>query len=239
MEYLGVAVNGISIIIGVTIGLFFTKINEKMKETIMMAIGLVVLVIGLTMAFESQRIVVVILSLISGALIGEKFNWEQKLNRIGEKLEKRFKQNNTNSKIAEGFVTATLIFGIGAMAVVGSLDSGLRGDHGILFTKSFIDGFVSLVLTTTLGIGVIFSVFPIVLYQGAIVFFATQIHELITDQFLDMFIIEMTATGGILIVALGLNMLKITSIRVANLLPSLITVGFILYAYIQLESLMF
>lgn len=239
IEYLGVIVNGICIIFGSVIGLFFTKINEKVKETIMSGIGLTVILIGITMALESDRIVVILLSLLTGAIIGEAIDLDKKLNQLGVKIENRFKKEGPNSTIAEAFVTASLIFVIGAMAVIGALDSGLRGDHEILFTKSLIDGFVALVLTTTLGFGVILSFIPVVIYQGSIVLFATQINNLLSEQFLYLFIEDMTATGGLLIVAIGLNLLKITSIRVANLLPSILTVGFILYAYIQLENILF
>lgn len=239
IEYLGVIVNGICIIFGSVIGLFFTKINEKVKETIMSGIGLTVILIGITMALESDRIVVILLSLLTGAIIGEAIDLDKKLNQLGVKIENRFKKEGSNSTIAEAFVTASLIFVIGAMAVIGALDSGLRGDHEILFTKSLIDGFVALVLTTTLGFGVILSFIPVVIYQGSIVLFATQINNLLSEQFLYLFIEDMTATGGLLIVAIGLNLLKITSIRVANLLPSILTVGFILYAYIQLENILF
>ncbi len=121
------------------------------------------------------------------------------------------------------------------MAVVGALDSGLRGDHGILYTKSIIDGFVALVLTTTMGFGVVFSAVPVILYEGGIALFATQIDQWIPQSILDLFIEDMTSTGGLLIFAIGLNLLKITDIKVANLLPSLVTVGFVLYIYTQVQ----
>lgn len=131
--------------------------------------------------------------------------------------------------MAQGFITASLIFVIGALSVIGALDSGLRNDHEVLITKAIIDGFVSLVLTSTLGIGVIFSVIPVVLYEGSIALLATQINRWIPQDMLDLFIMEMTATGGLLIVAIGLNLLKLTKIRVANLLPSLLMVGVVFY----------
>ncbi|WP_027964572.1 DUF554 domain-containing protein [Halalkalibacillus halophilus] len=236
MELLGPIVNGIGIILGTLIGLLFTRISERIKETIMSGIGLTIILIGLSMGFASDRIIVILLSLLLGALIGEGIDLDEKLNRIGYFIESKFKKADTESTIAEGFVTASLIFVIGALAVVGALDSGLRGDHEVLFTKALIDGFVALVLTTTLGIGVIFSAIPVVLYEGAIALFATQIDRFVPEYLLEMFIKDMTATGGLLIVAIGLNLLKITSIRVANLLPSLLVVGLVLYAYIQVTS---
>ncbi|MGP4073123.1 DUF554 domain-containing protein [Piscibacillus sp. B03] len=237
MALMGVIVNGICILLGTLLGLFFTKIPERIKETIMSGIGLTVILIGLSMAFTSDRIIVVLLSLVTGAIIGEGIDLDEKLNRIGSHIEVKFKKPGQESRIAEGFVTASLIFVIGAMAVVGALDSGLRGDHGILYTKSIIDGFVALVLTTTMGFGVVFSAIPVVLYEGGIALFATQINNWLPQDILDLFIEDMTSTGGLLIFAIGLNLLKITDIRVANLLPSLVTVGFILYIYTQVQQL--
>jgi uncharacterized protein len=234
MVLFGTLINGLCIIIGSLFGLIFTKVPERMKTTIMNGIGLTVVLIGLQMAFSSENMIIILLSLLTGAIIGELLRLEDRLNSCGKWIEGNFsKQNSANYSIAQGFVTASLIFVIGAMAVLGALDSGLRNDHEILITKGVIDGFTALVLTTTLGIGVIFSIIPVVLYQGLIAIFATQIDTLLPSQFLNQYITEMTATGGLLIFALGLNLLQITKIRVANLLPSIITVGIILYVYMQ------
>ncbi|WP_077623766.1 DUF554 domain-containing protein [Sediminibacillus massiliensis] len=230
MVLLGTIINGICIICGSTIGLFFTKIPERHKETVMHGIGLAVVLIGMQMAFETENIVVVLLSLLSGAIIGESLYLEKKLNDAGQWIESKF-QSNKEVGVAQGFITASLIFVIGAMSVIGALDSGIRGDHEVLITKSIIDGFVALVLTTTLGFGVVFSVIPVVLYEGSIALLSTQIDRWLPAEFLEGFIAEMTATGGLMIVAIGLNLLKLTHIRVANLLPALLTVGFIYYLY--------
>ncbi|MBN9654371.1 DUF554 domain-containing protein [Halobacillus sp. GSS1] len=228
MVLFGALVNGLCIFVGTLLGLFFTKIPERFKETVMSGVGLVVLLIGLQMALETENIVIVLLSLLSGAMIGEAVHLEDKLEYIGRWIERKFTKPDQTSSVAQGFITASLIFVIGALAVIGALDSGLRNDHEVLVTKAIIDGFVSLVLTSTLGIGVIFSVIPVVLYEGSIALLATQINNWIPQHMLDLFIIEMTATGGLMIVAIGLNLLKITKIRVANLLPALLTVGLIL-----------
>ena len=119
-------------------------------------------------------------------------------------------------------MTATLIFVIGAMAIIGALDSGIRGDHDVLYTKAIIDGFTALILTTTLGIGVLFSAIPVMLYQGTIALFATQIDKFIPQALMDSFILELTATGGVMIFAIGLNLIGLTKIRVANLLPGIL-----------------
>ncbi|WP_226038290.1 DUF554 domain-containing protein [Aquibacillus saliphilus] len=233
MALFGTLVNGLCIIVGTMFGLFFTKIPERYKQTIMSGIGLSVLLIGFQMAFQTSNIIIVLLSLLTGAILGELFHLERKLNNIGKWIEIKTKSNE-DSTLAQGFITATLIFVIGAMSVIGALDSGLRNDHEVLLTKSILDGFVSLVLTTTLGIGVVFSVIPVVLYQGTIALLATKIENWLPEVFLDGFITEMTATGGLLIVAIGLNLLKLTEIRVANLLPALLTVGLIYYIYMYI-----
>ncbi|KAA0566095.1 DUF554 domain-containing protein [Rossellomorea aquimaris] len=233
MVLLGTLVNGVCIIIGTLLGKVLHRIPEDMKGTVMKAIGLAVIVLGLQMGLKSENFLIVIISLALGAAWGEWMNLEDKLNSLGNWLEKKLGSNKETS-ISQGFVTATLIFVIGAMAVIGALDSGIRGDHDVLLTKSIIDGFTSLILTTTLGIGVMFSAIPVVLYQGFIALFATQIHQWVPEELMDAYIVEMTATGGIMIFAIGLNLLGVTKIRVANLLPGIIVVGLvvgIIHAY--------
>jgi uncharacterized protein len=226
MVLLGTIVNGICIIIGTLLGVFLHRIPENMKGTVMKAIGLAVVVLGLQMGLKSENFLIVIISLALGAAWGEWMNLEDKLNAVGNWLEKKMDSKKETS-ISQGFVTATLIFVIGAMAVIGALDSGIRGDHDVLYTKSIIDGFTSLILTTTLGIGVMFSAIPVVLYQGLIALFATQIHQWVPQELMDTYIVEMTSTGGIMIFAIGLNLIGITKIRVANLLPGIIVVAFV------------
>ncbi|MGF3105493.1 DUF554 domain-containing protein [Rossellomorea sp. DUT-2] len=233
MVLLGTLVNGVCIIIGTLLGKVLHRIPEDMKGTVMKAIGLAVIVLGLQMGLKSENFLIVIISLALGAAWGEWMNLEDKLNSLGNWLEKKLGSNKDTS-ISQGFVTATLIFVIGAMAVIGALDSGIRGDHDVLLTKSIIDGFTSLILTTTLGIGVMFSAVPVVLYQGFIALFATQIHQWVPEELMDAYIVEMTSTGGIMIFAIGLNLLGVTKIRVANLLPGIIVVGMvvgIIYVY--------
>ncbi|WP_156289929.1 DUF554 domain-containing protein [Oceanobacillus salinisoli] len=231
MALLGTIINGALILAGSILGLFFTKIPERFKETVMHGIGLAVILIGLQMAFSTDQIIIVLLSLLSGAVIGELLRLEEGLNRLGEWVGSKFTTKNDEISMSQGFVTATLIFCIGAMAIIGALDSGIRGDHEVLITKGILDGFTSLVLTTTLGFGVMFSVIPVVVYQGAIALFATQIDRLLPEVFLEGLIVEVTAVGGLLIVAIGLNMLKLTKIRIGNLLPSILTLVLIYYIY--------
>ncbi|GAB6257659.1 DUF554 domain-containing protein [Peribacillus sp. NPDC101480] len=220
MVLLGALVNGACILIGSILGRFLQHIPEKIKETVMSGIGLAVMVLGLQMGFKSDNFLVVILSIVGGAVLGEWLNLEGRLNSLGNWLERRMKAKEGTS-ISQGFVTATLIFGIGAMAIIGALDSGIRNDHDVLITKAIIDGFTALVLASTLGIGVLFSAFPIILYEGLMAIFSRQINTMVPTALMDSFILEMTATGGVMILAIGLNIIGVTKIRVANLLPGI------------------
>lgn len=233
MVILGAVVNGICIIIGTILGKLLSNIPESMKGTVMHAIGLAVTILGLQMGLKSENFLVVIISLVMGAVIGEWLELEEKLKSLGDWLEKKAGSKGEGS-ISLGFVTATLIFAIGAMGVLGALDSGIRGNHDVLFTKAIIDGFISIILTTTLGIGVLFSAIPVILYEGGIAIFATQINSFVPDKLMNQFIVEMTATGGIMIFAIGLNLLGVIKIKVANLLPGIFVVGIIvsiMYGY--------
>lgn len=226
MFLLGTIVNSLLIVIGSFIGKFFNKIPEKTKETVMQAIGLAVIILGAQMGFKSENFLIVILSLVFGAMLGEYWGIEDKLNKLGAWLERKIGSTEEGG-ISQGFVTATLIFVIGAMSILGALDSGIRGDHDVLYTKGIIDGFTAFILTTTLGIGVIFSAIPVFLYEGLIALFATQINQIVPTLLMDSFILEMTAAGGIMIMAIGLNVMGFTKIRVANLLPGILVTALI------------
>lgn len=216
----GSLVNGIAIGAGALLGSLLTRIPEGIKGTVMHAIGLAVMVLGLQMGLKGENFLLVILSLASGAIAGELLEIDERLNKLGYWLEQKVGSKG-NGNISQGFVTATLIFVIGAMGVIGALDSGIRGNHEVLFTKSLIDGITALILTTTLGIGVLFSAVPVLLYEGLIALFATQIDRFVSQEWMEAFILEMTAAGGIMIFAIGLNLLQITNIRIANLLPAI------------------
>lgn len=226
MFLLGTIVNGLLIIIGSLLGKKLTRIPDSVKTTVMYGIGLSVMVLGIQMGFSSENFLIVIISMVVGAVIGEYLQLEERLNGIGEWLEKRLGGSGEGS-LSQGFVTATLIFVIGAMSIIGALDSGIRGEHDVLYMKGVMDGFTSIILTSTLGIGVMFSFIPVVLYQGLIAAFATQIDRLIPAPLLDSFIVELTAVGGVMILAIGLNILGITKIKVANLLPGILVTAVI------------
>ncbi|WP_350019386.1 DUF554 domain-containing protein [Priestia flexa] len=222
MVLLGTLANGLGIVVGTLLGSLCRNIPESMKTTVMQAIGLAIAVLGIQMGMKSEQFLLVILSLVIGTVAGEALKLEEKLSSIGSWIES--KVGSGQGSVAEGFVTATLIFVVGAMAIIGALDSGIRGNHDVLYTKAVMDGFISLLLSTTLGIGVIFSAIAVVLYQGLIAVFAAQIDRIVSEALMDQLIIEMTATGGIMILAIGLNLIGITKVKVANLLPAIVVV---------------
>lgn len=214
---LGTIVNSAAIIVGTFLGILLkTGIPDKIKHTIMQGIGLSVMLIGLSMAMKTQNAIIVILSLVIGGIIGEVFAIEDRLKNAGEWLEERVGQNQGD--FTRGFVTTSLIFCVGAMAIMGALESGLTGNHTTLFAKSALDGITSIVFASSMGIGVAFSALPVFIYQGLITLTAASMKVFLTDAIIR----EMTATGGVLILGIGLNILEITKIKVGNMLPAII-----------------
>ncbi len=230
LSLLGSAVNVLAIITGSFIGLFWRNINENMKTTIIQGLSITVIVLGIDMAMESKRLIIVVISIAFGAMLGEKWQIEEKMNHFGVWLET--KTGAKEGGVAAAFVTATLVYVVGAVGIVGALDSGLRGDHTLLYTKSLIDGIFSIFLTSTLGIGIIFSAIPVFLFQGSITLFAAQIDRFIPPEMMAQFIAQITGVGGIMIIAIGIRLLGIVNIRVANMLPAIpiiMLLVFILY----------
>ena len=219
---LGNYVNTITIIIGCLLGLLVQKgLHEKYKTIIMQAIGLSVLFVGATVTIgglldPDSEPVLFIISLAIGGALGELTEIEKALDKLGLMLQN--KVGSQQSNVAEGFVTASLLFCVGTMAVIGSLDSGLRGDHTMLYAKSVIDGITAMILASTLGVGVIFSAAVVFIYQGAIIIFAGLLEPLLTIHVIR----EISIIGGILILGIGLSMLEIKKIKTVNLLPAII-----------------
>jgi len=234
MILLGSIINSVLIIIGSIIGRLFQNIPEQMKNTVLQIIGLAVAVLGIQMGFETSNFVIVIISLVIGTVLGEWIDLDRLIGKLGKWVESLFKKRKpsagtgTSTSISDAFVTATLLFVIGSMGIIGALDSGLRNNHDVLITKGIIDGFISIILSSTLGLGVLLSAVPILLYEGMIALLAGIISEFIPEAALNLYIQEMTATGGIMILAIGLNMAGLTKIRVANLLPGIIIVGIVI-----------
>ncbi|WP_373600825.1 DUF554 domain-containing protein [Paraclostridium bifermentans] len=219
---LGTIVNSLAIIVGSIIGLFIKGgISEKVNDTILKGIGLCVIYIGISGSLENNNTIITIICIAIGGLIGELLDLDKRLNGIGEfienKLNKRLKNNDSEKvSIAQGFVSSSLIFCVGAMAIVGSLESGLQNNHEILFTKSILDGISSIIFTASLGIGVIFSSIAVFIYQGIITIGAGILSGVLSDSVVN----SMNVVGSLLIMALGLNMVGATKIKVANLLPA-------------------
>jgi len=220
---LGTMVNALAIIGGCLVGLIVKgRLTEKISTTIMNGLALCVLYIGISGALKGQDTLQLIICIALGALVGEIIDIDKRLNNLGDMIEKKIngkKKNKTEEKISisEGFVTSSLLFCVGAMAVVGSLESGLQGNHTTLFAKSILDGISSIIFTSSLGIGVILSSIAVLVYQGTITLLAGGLSAILTDTVIS----NMSAVGSLLIVGLGLNMLGASKIKVANLLPAI------------------
>jgi len=210
-------INAAAVLIGGALGLLFKgRIPEQISENIIRAIGLCVCIIGVSGAIKGDTMLLVA-SLALGAFIGELLNIEADLSRLGLWLQEKLSRED-NSTFAEGFVTATLLFCVGAMTIVGSIESGLKGDRSIILTKSILDGTAAMILASTLGYGVLFSAVVILVYQGGLEFFARYLQNVLTDAL----ITQISAVGSVMILAIGLNMVLKAKIRVANLLPGLV-----------------
>jgi hypothetical protein len=225
MALWGTIVNAAAIVIGGLLGILLPGIPERVRRTVLQGLGLAIVVLGLSMALKTDNVLIMIVSLVVGALLGEWLQLERRLEQAGGWLERAIgavSKRSGKSRIAEGFVTTTLIYCVGAMAILGSMDSGLRHNHMILYTKSLLDGFSSIVFASTLGVGVLFSALPVFVYQGAIALAASLITLLVGNDMLGAMIKEVSAVGGVLIIGIGLNVLDVKRIHVGNLLPSLI-----------------
>ena len=225
---LGTIVNAVAIIAGSLLGLLFRGgIPKKFTVTMMQAISLAVLLIGFKMALKTDAILLVIFSLVIGSLMGEFINIESRLERLGKRLETRF--SKPGSGIAKGFVVASLVFCVGSMAIVGALESGLTGNHQTLFAKSALDGLFSIIFASSFGIGVLFSSISVFIYQGMI----TLTSSLMKPFLIPAVINQMSGVGGILIMAIGINLLEIQKIKVGNMLPAI----FIPLVYYMMKQL--
>lgn len=213
---LGTIVNCLTIIAGSLVGMLFRNgIPEKYNQTVMQAIGLSVILIGLKSALGCDDLLIIIISLALGSLIGEFIGIENYLEKLGNFLERKFSKES--SSFSAGFVTASLMYCVGSMAIVGSLESGLTGNHDTLFAKATLDGIVSIIFSSSMGIGVLFAAVPVLLYQGAITLMAGLLKPLLIPAVVS----QMSATGGLLILALGLNILREKKLRVGNMLPAI------------------
>jgi uncharacterized membrane protein YqgA involved in biofilm formation len=215
MIILGALVNGIAVLIGSTIGLFLKKgLPDSIKNSLMQGLGLCVLFIGISGLLVGKNITVTIVSITIGIILGEIIDIDKRLNSLGDKLQSIFSNSSSGSNFAEGFVSCTLIICVGAMAIVGSIQSGLTGNNETLFAKSLIDAVVVLVMSSTLGVGVCFSGFVVFAYEALLTLMASFVSPFLTTSVIN----EMTAVGSLLIIGIALNMMEITKIKVANFL---------------------
>ena len=231
----GTLVNAAAILVGSLLGMLLTwlaghfstllpagstLLAERLKTIIMQGVALCVMYLGISGCLEGNNSLIAILSMVLGALIGELLDLDKRMRSLGDWVQKRTEHLVTNggqASISEGFVTASLLFCVGAMAIVGALQDGLTGDHSTLFAKSLLDGISSIVFGASLGLGVAFSAVAILLYQGSISLMASFLQPYLGDAV----IAEMTCVGSLLIVALSLNMLGLTKIKVMNLVPAI------------------
>lgn len=217
----GTFVNAAAIIAGSLMGIFLKKgIPERVKNTVVQGIGLSILLIGLQMGLQTKNVLVVIFSLVLGGLFGELIDIEGFLSRLGKRFELIFR---AGGGFTRAFVSASLIYCVGAMAILGSIEDGLNGNPRILFAKSLLDGTTAIIFSSSMGIGVIFSAVPVFLYQGSITLLAPYLKEFLSASA----IAEITAVGGLLILAIGLNILGVKEIKVGNLLPAIFFAPFL------------
>lgn len=217
MTGLGTALNMGAVIAGTVVGVGLgQRLPVRVRETVTDGLGLLTIIMGLRMAMETEQFLVVLGSILLGGLIGEALDIERRLEHVGDRLQARLSAGS--STFSTGFVTASLVFCVGPMAVLGSIEDGLRGTVEILSVKSILDGFASLAFASTLGWGVGFSALSLLVYQGALTLGAGFFDRVLTDAM----IAEMTAVGGLLVLSIGLRLLEVREIRTGNFLPALV-----------------
>lgn len=231
----GTIVNALAILAGSAAGMLLTwlagrfsgvlpagsvKLGERLQTIIMQGVALCVLYLGISGSLDGQNTLIAILSMVLGAILGELLDLDRRMRSLGDWVQKKTERlalGSGNASVSEGFVTASLLFCVGAMAIVGALQDGLTGDHSTLFAKALLDGISAIVFGASLGIGVAFSAVAVFLYQGIIAVLASFLSPFLGDAV----IAEMTCVGSLLIIALGTNMLNVTKIKVMNLVPAI------------------
>jgi len=214
----GTLLNVVTVLLGGGLGtLMGSRLPDKVRQTVMHGLGLVTMAVGLRMALTTQNILIVMGSVLLGGIVGEWWHIEDGLQSLGERLQQRWKVGATGS-FTEGFVTASLIFCVGPMTILGSLRDGMVGDYSLLAIKSLLDGFAALALASSLGIGVMLSAVTVFLFQGGI----ALLGRLAQVGMSEVMITEMTATGGVVIIGISLILLDLKRIRVGSFLPGII-----------------
>lgn len=214
----GTIINVVTVAVGGGLGLLVgSRLPERSRRTVMDGIGLVTMVLGLDMALKTENALVVLLSMLMGALVGEWARIEDRLAALGDSLKARL-GGGGGARFTEGFVAASLLFCVGPMAILGSINDGLRGDYSLLAVKSVLDGFAAMAFASTMGVGVLFSTVTVLVYQGAITLLAGTAESVLTPPL----IAELTATGGVMVLGIGVRLLNLRDIRVGNFLPALV-----------------
>ena len=224
---LGTWTNVAAVLVGSSIGLFLhSKLPQKIVTIVFQAIGLFTLGLGFIMASKTSSFLIVVFSLVIGAILGELLNLESGIDRLSERL--KIKLGSANDRFAEGLVTAFLLFCMGSMTILGAFEEGFGGKPNLLLAKSLMDGFSSIALASALGSGVFFSVIPLLIYQGGLTLFAHALGSVFSQPIIN----GLTAVGGILLIGLGINILEIKHLRIVNMLPALVVVVFLAYFFL-------
>ena len=216
VDLIGVFSNSITIVLGSILGIIIgDKIKEEYSETILKGLGIAIVVLGIQSAIKMDNTLIVLISLALGALIGESVNIEGKMESLSEKAEKKLGKKAKG--FSAGFMTATLMYCVGSLAILASIQAGAMGDNSLIYTKAVLDGIISIILASTLGIGVVFSAIPVFVYQGLIALLASFFEGLMTPVIIN----DMNSVGGIIIICIGLKVTKMLDVRVGNMLPAL------------------
>ena len=215
---LGTLVNTFAVIIGASIGLLIKKgIPERIGDSLMKGLGLCSLYIGISGAFKGENTLIMIVSIVVGIIIGEGIDIDSRVNSVVKRIESKFFRKKGKNNIAQGFISASLLFCVGSMTLVGAMNAGLLGDNTMLYTKSAMDFCSSIIFASTLGIGVLLSAIFVLIYQGGLTLLAIYVAPLLNNQVIN----EMTCVGSLIIIAMGLNILGITKIKLMNYIPAM------------------
>ncbi|WP_321280905.1 DUF554 domain-containing protein [Marinifilum fragile] len=224
---IGTLINIGAIILGGSIGLLFrTKIPERLFKIVFQAIGVFTLYLGISMALKANELLIMVFSLVLGSLLGELLRLEERVEMLSERLKKRVGSGDAN--FSTGLLTAFMLFCMGAMTIVGSLEEGMGKEPTLLLTKSLMDGISSVALAAVMGIGVLFSVIPLLIYQGGLTLLAALFGDIIPQVIIN----EITGIGGVLIIALGISILELKKIKVLNMLPAILIEILLCYIFL-------
>ncbi len=223
---LGVLVNSVAVLIGGLIGLIFkSKISDKVSKPVMVGLGVCVLYIGISGSLQGENILIAISAIVLGIITGTVLNIDDNINKLANKVEQKFKKEDSGESLSEGFVTATLLFCIGAMTITGSIQAGLANDNSILITKAILDFVSAIMLAASLGRGVLLSSISLLITQGLLVILSSIIAPYINDTVIN----EITCVGSLIIILIGTNLMGITKVKVADFLPAIIYTPVIYY----------